>query len=209
MHDKAEARNLGDITEHHRAAVAHRVRRSQRQTRRRTMTQQLNASVPSSIWTGRLVRQMAQLGAGLRGVPSCFRAGACGAGRLAGLLCLRYCVAWLGRGHRLVGGAVSGAGAVGFLSARPTAVARVGPTVERRAALPAVQSASDHNEMLQLSLQVATPKLARPQTDIITFTCDSRRKQSIRVVGPANVSTIRQRVESSTGSSSISGSLSG
>ena len=87
-----------------------------------------------------------------RGAAQCSGAGACGAGILSGLSCLCDRVLRDRRKHPLVGATASAAGAVGFLSARPTAVARVGATVERRSALPALQSPSGHNGMLQLSV---------------------------------------------------------
>ena len=84
--------------------------------------------------------------------PRCLGAGACREGCLLELLCPGQCMAVLGLGHRLLGGTASGAAAVGFLSARATAVVCVGATVERNAAFPASQSATGHNGRLQLSV---------------------------------------------------------
>src|ERR1700739_1885087 len=110
------------------------------------------------------------LGAGFSDFAAyCFGVGACREGCLSELLCPCQCIAVLGRGHRLVGGAASGAAAVGFLSARVAAVVCVGATVKRDAAFPASQLASRHNGRLQLSVtssnasnRISLPKFEGP-----------------------------------------------
>jgi hypothetical protein len=91
------------------------------------------------------------LGAGLRGgMAGCLRAVARRAGRLSDLSCVGHRAAGLGRGHGVFGGPASDAVAVGFLSARATAVVRVGAPVERGTALLAPQKTRrGHEKALQ------------------------------------------------------------
>ena len=75
-----------------------------------------------------------------------------------------------GRRRRgVAGGATFGTAAMGFLPARPAAVAGVGATVERGAALPTLQSMSGHNGMLWLFVTASNPRCDGAVNGGITF----------------------------------------